>query len=185
MSNVDLVAGIDAIPHPSERARSGLLAKYSDCRPAFLNLSQRALTNSKDHEVRPVITVADDGQLPWSAGYAETINGGKSAFVNEDNASYHHEILEVLSKDPKTQEETKHALELWYFGVFDGHAGEGAAIFAAKNCHKHVCHSLRMVAHLLIKQGDEGERWLGYFGFAIRVFVFCFQWVKSQSPALQ
>ena len=155
--SADLVAGIDAIPHPSDKARSGLHAKYPDCRPGFLNLSQPQMKNSKDHEARPVITVSDHGQLPWSAGYAEAINGGKSAFVNEDNASYHHEVLEVVTRDAKTGIETRHQLDVHCFGVFDGHAGEGAAIFAAKNCHKHIVVQLRAVSHLLVKEGDEGK----------------------------
>ena len=38
-----------------------------------------------DHSVRPIIVPRDVTALPWSAGYAETINAGKSRH-NEDQA---------------------------------------------------------------------------------------------------
>lgn len=83
MSVETLNIGLDAVPHPTERARSGLPARYTDCRPSFLNLSQNALKHSKDHEARPVIVLSEADRLPWCSGFAETINGGKSPFMNE------------------------------------------------------------------------------------------------------
>ena len=38
-----------------------------------------------DHNVRPIIVPRDVSALPWNAGYAETINAGKSV-RNEDQA---------------------------------------------------------------------------------------------------
>jgi len=60
--------------------------KYSYQRPAFLKLAtEDEIQVTADHAVRPIIVPRDVSILPWSAGYAETINAGKSRH-NEDQA---------------------------------------------------------------------------------------------------
>ena len=48
-----------------------------------------------DHSVRPIIVPRDVSALPWNAGYAETINAGKSRH-NEDQAMARQGSLGVL-----------------------------------------------------------------------------------------
>ena len=74
----------------------------------------------------------------------------------QDHAAYDYEKLEVVAVDSATGKEVTHYIELWYFGVFDGHAGGGASIFSSKNLQKHIISALRNIGHLLIKEGDSG-----------------------------
>ena len=79
-----------------------------------------------DHAVRPIIVPRDVSILPWSAGYAETINAGKSRH-NEDQAMARQGSIGVvvggrLVNVPYTM-----------FAVFDGHAGAGCAVTASND----------------------------------------------------
>ncbi|XP_047580455.1 protein phosphatase 1J isoform X5 [Lutra lutra] len=61
-------------------------ARASFSRPTFLQLSPGGLRRADDHAGRAVQSPPDTGRrLPWSTGYAEVINAGKSRH-NEDQA---------------------------------------------------------------------------------------------------
>ncbi|KAI4549165.1 hypothetical protein MJG53_001681 [Ovis ammon polii x Ovis aries] len=78
---------------PPARAGSGgaaptrtVEARASFSRPTFLQLSPGGLRRADDHAGRAVQSPPDTGRrLPWSTGYAEVINAGKSRH-NEDQA---------------------------------------------------------------------------------------------------
>ncbi|XP_074833566.1 protein phosphatase 1J isoform X3 [Carettochelys insculpta] len=55
------------------------------CRPAFLQLTSEELQRADDHAGRAVQSPRESRRLPWSTGYAEVINAGKSQH-NEDQA---------------------------------------------------------------------------------------------------
>ena len=70
--------------------------------------------------------------LPWGCtGYAECVNSGKSEW-NEDQAAFQRNILSHPSKQYPD-------LPYTYFGIFDGHAGYGAALAASQQFH-HILH---------------------------------------------
>ncbi|XP_045402781.1 protein phosphatase 1J isoform X3 [Lemur catta] len=76
---------------PPARPGSGAPAKAVEARasfsrPTFLQLSPGGLRRADDHAGRAVQSPPDTGRrLPWSTGYAEVINAGKSRH-NEDQA---------------------------------------------------------------------------------------------------
>ena len=101
--------------------------KYKYQRPHFLKLeTEDEIQVTADHSVRPIIVPRDVSALPWSAGYAETINAGKSRH-NEDQAMARQGSIGVvvggrLVNVPYTM-----------FAVFDGHAGAGCAVTASND----------------------------------------------------
>ncbi|XP_032594954.1 protein phosphatase 1H isoform X2 [Drosophila grimshawi] len=101
-------------------------------RPSFLQLlTNDELRASADHNVRPIIVPREINLLPWATGYAECVNSGKSEW-NEDQAAFCRQVL----SDP----EHKHPdLPYTYFGIYDGHAGCGAALAASHQFH-HILH---------------------------------------------
>ncbi|GAB0099916.1 protein phosphatase 1H [Sergentomyia squamirostris] len=106
--------------------------KFTYARPPFLQLlTHDELKASADHNVRPIIVPRDITVLPWSAGYAECVNSGKSEW-NEDQGAFQRQILTHPSKQFPD-------LPYTYFGIFDGHAGYGAALAAANQFH-HILH---------------------------------------------
>ncbi|KAF6293504.1 protein phosphatase, Mg2+/Mn2+ dependent 1J [Rhinolophus ferrumequinum] len=86
-------APLEVPKSPSARAGSGSTAppktaeaRASFSRPTFLQLSPGGLRRADDHAGRAVQSPPDTGRrLPWSTGYAEVINAGKSRH-NEDQA---------------------------------------------------------------------------------------------------
>ncbi|KAH8286690.1 hypothetical protein KR018_012232 [Drosophila ironensis] len=106
--------------------------KFPYARPPFLQLlTADELRASADHNVRPIIVPRDINLLPWGTGYAECVNSGKSEW-NEDQGAFCRQVL----CDP----EHKHPdLPYTYFGIFDGHAGYGAALAASHQFH-HILH---------------------------------------------
>ncbi|XP_016923739.1 protein phosphatase 1H isoform X1 [Drosophila suzukii] len=123
---------------PHQRLRFGgsgsqpLPDKFPYARPPFLQLlTADELRASADHNVRPIIVPRDINLLPWGTGYAECVNSGKSEW-NEDQGAFCRQVL----SDP----EHKHPdLPYTYFGIFDGHAGYGAALAASHQFH-HILH---------------------------------------------
>ncbi|XP_013883753.1 protein phosphatase 1H isoform X2 [Austrofundulus limnaeus] len=59
--------------------------KFPYSRPDFLGLSPDEVECSADHIARPILILKESRRLPWSTGYAEVINAGKST-LNEDQA---------------------------------------------------------------------------------------------------
>ncbi|XP_064556133.1 protein phosphatase 1H [Drosophila montana] len=106
--------------------------KFPYARPPFLQLlTADELRASADHNVRPIIVPRDINLLPWGTGYAECVNSGKSEW-NEDQAAFSRQVL----SDP---EHNHPDLPYTYFGIFDGHAGYGAALAASHQFH-HILH---------------------------------------------
>lgn len=117
---------------PSYSIGRPLPDKFQYQRPPFLQLlTPDELKASADHNVRPIIVPRDVGALPFCTGYAECVNSGKSEW-NEDQAAFNLQVLHHPSKDLPD-------LPYVYFGIFDGHAGYGAALAASHQFH-HILH---------------------------------------------
>jgi len=125
--------------------------KYSYQRPAFLKLvTEDEIQVTADHAVRPIIVPRDVSILPWSAGYAETINAGKSRH-NEDQAMARQGSIGVvvggrLVNVPYTM-----------FAVFDGHAGAGCAVTASNDLWQAIQARLESVGPQLISARQAGQ----------------------------
>ncbi|KAI8124219.1 hypothetical protein FF38_00184 [Lucilia cuprina] len=123
--------------------------KFAYARPPFLQLlTPDELKASADHNVRPIIVPRDIGLLPWGTGYAECVNSGKSEW-NEDQGAFCRQVL----SDPTHQYPD---LPYTYFGIFDGHAGYGAALAASHQFH-HILHEklVDCIDLLLPREGME------------------------------
>ncbi|XP_067166769.1 protein phosphatase 1J [Apteryx mantelli] len=130
----------------------------SFCRPAFLQLTPEELRRADDHTGRAVQSPRDGRRrLPWSTGYAEVINAGKSQH-NEDQACC--EVVFVERRpSPRSRLPSKEGtgeLEgggkgfyFHYWALFDGHAGSGAAVMASERLHLHICEQLRDLVDIL------------------------------------
>uniref|UniRef100_A0A8C0H7A5 Protein phosphatase, Mg2+/Mn2+ dependent 1J n=1 Tax=Chelonoidis abingdonii TaxID=106734 RepID=A0A8C0H7A5_CHEAB len=113
-------------------------------RPAFLQLTSEELQLADDHAGRAVQSPRESRRrLPWSTGYAEVINAGKSQH-NEDQA-----CCEVVVVDRRCSPRCNPDLCFHYWGLFDGHAGSGAAVMASKLLHLHICDQLRDLVDIL------------------------------------
>ncbi|XP_062862856.1 protein phosphatase 1H-like [Trichomycterus rosablanca] len=142
--------------------------KFPYMRPEFLSLSADEVECSADHVSRPIVILKETKRLPWSTGYAEVINAGKTA-VNEDQACC--EVL-VIKKNPggsstpskslrrrsslpngennsQTESSELDELILHYWALFDGHAGSGAAVMASKLLHQQIVDKLQLVVEAL------------------------------------
>ncbi|XP_053261866.1 protein phosphatase 1H isoform X1 [Podarcis raffonei] len=141
-------------------------------RPEFLALSPDEVECSADHIARPILILnKETKRLPWTTGYAEVINAGKSTH-NEDQASC--EVLSVKKKaggtnsTPNKNSSTKRRSSLpngeglqlkensesdgvsfHYWSLFDGHAGSGAAVVASKLLQHHIAEQLQEIVDIL------------------------------------
>ncbi|XP_062581939.1 protein phosphatase 1H-like [Saccostrea cucullata] len=137
--------------------------KFEYSRPEFLRLNAEKLKVSQDFSNRPIVTTNEPMVLPFNAGYAECINGGKSN-MNEDQATAKqyfidldtNELTESSEDFPTTIQMTDVAagrisnkLTLTYFGMFDGHAGPDAALWSSKLLHKHIVDRLKSRTEVL------------------------------------
>lgn len=146
--------GVESIPHVSERTKAsqpGLPVKYDFSRPFFLEVPRDKFDSSKDHGTRLILVPSNVSRMPWYAGYAETINSGKSLYTNEDQSSLHITALSVL----ESEKDQPTVIPYVMVGVFDGHAGTGAALMAAHTLHKHIKDKLSAVKHFLVKEQAE------------------------------
>ena len=146
--------GLESIPHISERSRNEKLpVKYEYARPMFLEIDQKQADAAKDHGQRLILTPRDPSRMPWSTGYAETINSGKSLYSNEDQAAMYIGTLHVPASGDRAVGAT--TIPYTLFCVFDGHAGTGAALTAAHTMHIHIREKLSAVKHFLALQQAE------------------------------
>ncbi|XP_056126593.1 protein phosphatase 1H [Rhinichthys klamathensis goyatoka] len=137
----------------------GLPPRFPYSRPEFLDLTPELLQYSTEHASRPVVTLKRDSRLQWRTGYAEVINAGKS-MLNEDQASC--ELMYVKKMSSKHQRSSMlleeggdtSGIPMHFWGVFDGHAGSGAALMASKLLHRIIRDRLCDVAHLLENQNS-------------------------------
>uniref|UniRef100_A0A1A9UUT3 PPM-type phosphatase domain-containing protein n=1 Tax=Glossina austeni TaxID=7395 RepID=A0A1A9UUT3_GLOAU len=123
--------------------------KFTYSRPHFLQLlTPDELKASADHNVRPIIVPRDISLLPWGTGYAECVNSGKSEW-NEDQGAFCRQVL----SDPTHRYPD---LPYTYFGIFDGHAGYGAALAASHQFH-YILHEklVDCLEMLLLREGME------------------------------
>lgn len=119
-------------PSPLYSVGRPLPEKFQYQRPPFLQLlTPDELKASADHNVRPIIVPRDVAIMPFCTGYAECVNSGKSEW-NEDQGAFNVQVLHHPSKDLPD-------LPYVYFGIFDGHAGYGAALAASHQFH-HILH---------------------------------------------
>ncbi|XP_068396620.1 protein phosphatase 1J isoform X4 [Eschrichtius robustus] len=143
---------------PPARAGSGSAApaktvevRASFSRPTFLQLSPGGLRRADDHAGRAVQSPPDTGRrLPWSTGYAEVINAGKSRH-NEDQACCEVVYVEgrrSVSGAPREPSRGQ-GLCFYYWGLFDGHAGGRAAEMASRLLHRHVREQLKDLVEIL------------------------------------
>uniref|UniRef100_A0A8I5TEM2 Ras homolog family member C n=2 Tax=Pongo abelii TaxID=9601 RepID=A0A8I5TEM2_PONAB len=126
-------------------------ARASFSRPTFLQLSPGGLRRADDHAGRAVQSPPDTGRrLPWSTGYAEVINAGKSQH-NEDQACC--EVVYVEGRRSVTgvprEPSRGQGLCFYYWGLFDGHAGGGAAEMASRLLHRHIREQLKDLVEIL------------------------------------
>ena len=101
-----------------------------------------------DHAVRPIIVPRDVNALPWNAGYAETINAGKSR-QNEDQACAHEGRINVIVGGRMTH------IPYTLFAVFDGHAGAGCAVAASNDLWQIIHAKLENVGPQLLNEGKD------------------------------
>ncbi|XP_054845165.1 protein phosphatase 1H [Eublepharis macularius] len=151
---------------------SDLPLRFPYGRPEFLGLSADEVECSADHIARPILILnKETRRLPWTTGYAEVINAGKSTH-NEDQASC--EVLSVKKKTgvtnstPNKNVSTKRrsslpngeglqlkensesdGISFHYWSLFDGHAGSGAAVVASKVLHHHIAEQLQEIVDIL------------------------------------
>ncbi|XP_036308435.1 protein phosphatase 1J isoform X3 [Pipistrellus kuhlii] len=127
-------------------------ARASFSRPTFLQLSPAGLRRADDHAGRAVQSPPDTGRrLPWSTGYAEVINAGKSRH-NEDQACCEVVYVEGRrsgSGAPREPGPGQQGLCFYYWGLFDGHAGGGAAEVASRLLHRHIREQLKDLVEIL------------------------------------
>uniref|UniRef100_A0A0K0D534 PPM-type phosphatase domain-containing protein n=1 Tax=Angiostrongylus cantonensis TaxID=6313 RepID=A0A0K0D534_ANGCA len=148
---------------------------YPYSRPEFLYFSDDEVLLSADQRVRPVLCPKYSSRIPLYAGYAEVINAGKT-LKNEDQASARVMTLVQqgcdaepfisttsawiyqINEDIKIQSQSAAGsrVEAAFFAIFDGHAGTGAALVAARCLHEHVKARLSEVLELIL-QLDRSE----------------------------
>ncbi|XP_068790500.1 protein phosphatase 1H isoform X2 [Struthio camelus] len=164
-----IMAGSSGADHGSG---SDLPLRFPYGRPEFLGLSADEVECSADHIARPILILSKETRrLPWTTGYAEVINAGKSTH-NEDQASC--EVLFVKKKTggtnstPNKNSSTKRrsslpngeglqlkdnsdtdGINLYYWSLFDGHAGSGAAVVASKLLQHHILEQLQELVDIL------------------------------------
>ena len=92
--------------------------QYEFTRPELLgSLSSHAVEAISSNAQRIVVCPTKPASLPWSAGYAEVVNAGKSR-TSEDQAVCRQVYL-------------GHGVNYTLFGLFDGHGGNGASMKVA------------------------------------------------------
>ncbi|KAM6310928.1 protein phosphatase 1J [Podargus strigoides] len=155
-----LVAGLGAGGQPPAEPRGDGDGdgERSCCRPAFLQLRPEELRRAEDHAGRAVQSPRDGRRrLPWSTGYAEVINAGKSQH-NEDQACCEVVFVErrpsararpLARAGSGELDGGRQGFYFHYWALFDGHAGSGAALLASKRLHLHICEQLRDLVDIL------------------------------------
>nr|XP_058969527.1 protein phosphatase 1J-like [Pocillopora verrucosa] len=133
--------------------------KYKYRRPEFLQLNEESEQAASDHDSRAILM--PHRELPLNAGYAEAINAGKTPHKNEDQSVAGMFCLNVSKLTQESDGDgspthvTQTKIPYAYFGVFDGHAGCGAALMAVNNLHVHIMEKLHGVKELLAYENDE------------------------------
>ncbi|KAL1493204.1 hypothetical protein ABEB36_011303 [Hypothenemus hampei] len=135
---IEAVSGLEATNGTVENGhhnKSNLAPKFPYGRPHFLGLGDDEVQMSADHKLRPIIHPSKP--LPHNTGYAECVNAGKSRW-NEDQAVYRQGVLSKIIPTEQGNVQ-KFSIPYTYYGIFDGHAGVGAALCASYQLH-HIIH---------------------------------------------
>ncbi|KAF7664209.1 hypothetical protein LDENG_00184570 [Lucifuga dentata] len=163
-----IMAGASNDDHPGG---FDLPLKFPYRRPEFLGLSPDEIECSADHIARPILILKETKQLPWSTGYAEVINAGKST-LNEDQACCEVLVIKRRPAGSSTLNQTLmscrrsslpngEGLGVWesmdaseditvhYWALFDGHAGSGTAVMASNLLQHHIAMHLQEVMEIL------------------------------------
>ncbi|OQR79861.1 protein phosphatase 1H-like, partial [Tropilaelaps mercedesae] len=161
--------------------------KFNYSRPEFLQLgSSEEIQASADHTLRPILVPRNISLLPWTAGYAETVNAGKS-IRNEDQATCQ---AGAISPDPGCAQILEHAtpnelehhlnhcrdcIPYRYFALFDGHAGAAVAVAASRTLHRVIHLRLQQISSLLRNREKDGRIPLGpqYGAYSSAIFNNC------------
>ncbi|XP_063306790.1 protein phosphatase 1J isoform X3 [Pelobates fuscus] len=156
----------DVCQQDKEPPKTEIPSPRVPCRPGFLSLTPEELQASGDHTSRIILSPKNPGELHWGTGYAEVVNAGKSLH-NEDQACCEYITVEMrdgksndclkefpesgqsIIQKQESLDQVDHDIGFSYWGLFDGHAGCGCAMFAAKLLHFHVCDQLRDLVSIL------------------------------------
>ncbi|KAF4525190.1 hypothetical protein B566_EDAN008295 [Ephemera danica] len=126
---MNVVGGVEPVAEvrdsDSSEERDRILSpKFPYTRPHFLQIhSEEEIQVSADHHIRPIIVPRD---INW----------------NEDQACIHRGLLTRPERNSQVKRQTL-SMPYTYFGLFDGHAGVGAAVAAANQLH-HILHEKLM-----------------------------------------
>jgi protein phosphatase 1H len=149
IGNLEEEGGVAPPRQGSPTSQTTIRQKYNYQRPAFLKLeTEDEIQVTADHNVRPIIVPRDVSALPWNAGYAETINAGKSV-RNEDQAFVRRGCVSFATSQNSEQVKIPYTM----FGMFDGHAGSGCAVTASNDLWKVIQSRLESVGPHLVESG--------------------------------
>ena len=165
--------GMDSVPLELEQMNQTPKPFHDEfSRPKFLKLTNEDIEEGRDHLTRVILYPGNDvtrESLPWNAGYAEVINAGKSD-KNEDQSWLFAGcmISESGSKQMKPSHEflgtslakREDSIAVVMFGVCDGHAGWGAALFVSKVLAARISERLEAIKHFLFKSIETGNEFI-------------------------
>ena len=136
-------------------------------RPKFLKLTNEELDKGRDHATREILSPINEVTMeimPWNAGYAEVINAGKSD-KNEDQSWLFAGVMISGSKQLRPSNEymgaslakREDSIAVVMFGVCDGHAGWGAALYVSKVFAARISERLEAIKHFLFRSIETGS----------------------------
>lgn len=170
-ANAQFPSGVKAVTGSDDSEASGKKLRHPYSRPVFLNLTEEEVGIATDIVVRPILVPRDLSNLPWYSGYAEVVNAGKSK-QNEDQAAAGNYTIKGQPQEPATKlhspengpapiaqtkevEDLPEDINITYFGVFDGHAGSGAAVMASHTLHHIILEKLASIQYFLMNSTIE------------------------------
>ena len=165
--------GMDSVPLELEQmnqAPKPFLNEFS--RPKFLKLTNEDIEKGSVHLTREILYPGNDvvrESIPWNAGYAEVINAGKSdknedqswlfagCMISESGSKQLRPSHEYLGTSLAKREDS---IAVVMFGVCDGHAGWGAALFVSKVLAARISERLEAIKHFLFKSIEIGSEFI-------------------------
>lgn len=164
--------GLEAVPCEAEQKNKSmkkLPVLYEYSRPKFIRLSADETDKGHDHLNREILYPKDStttDYLPWNVGYAEVINAGKSDY-NEDQAWIFSGLMisanAIYQEQPtmnmlgKSLEASNESITVVMFGICDGHAGWGAAMYTANTLQVRILEKLEAIKHFLFQYKSDGN----------------------------
>ena len=161
--------GLDSVPFELEPINAQAPKPRHDefSRPKFLKLTNDDFEKGRDHATREILSPINEVTkeiMPWNAGYAEVINAGKSE-KNEDQSWLFAGVMISGSKQLRPSNEymgaslakREDSIAVVMFGVCDGHAGWGAALYVSKVFAARISERLEAIKHFLFKSIENGS----------------------------